>query len=88
MSTTASPSSPNQAIQRSMTSWDGFSGVHATSAIAGHCRLTNTPTRRHLQDLTAHGVVDLVGEEPERWIPSAWLREHWWAVGGSKGAGS
>ena len=34
-------------------------GEHTTASIAGHCRLTVTPTRRHLQDLTAHGVLDL-----------------------------
>jgi hypothetical protein len=55
-------------------------GIHATAGIAGQCRLTLTPTRRHLQDLHAHGVVDLVGEHPERWSPSDWLRENWWAL--------
>jgi predicted ArsR family transcriptional regulator len=56
-------------------------GAHATAAIAGHCRLPVTPTRRHLQDLNAHGVVELlVGDRPERWVTSTWLRENWWAV--------
>jgi hypothetical protein len=55
-------------------------GVRATASVAGHCRLTLTPTRRHLQDLMAHGVVELVGEAPERWSASDWLRERWWAV--------
>jgi hypothetical protein len=59
-------------------------GDHATNAIAGHCRLPVTPTRRHLQDLNAHGVIDLVGEFPERWTASAWLRENWWAVTDTK----
>jgi hypothetical protein len=59
-------------------------GVHTTASIAGHCRLTATPTRRHLQDLTAHGVLDLVvGDNPERWTTSEWLRENWWALNGS-----
>jgi hypothetical protein len=57
-------------------------GEHTTASIAGHCRLTVTPTRRHLQDLTAHGVVDLLGDHPERWTASEWLREQWWAVSG------
>jgi hypothetical protein len=57
-------------------------GAHATAAIAGQCRLTITPTRRHLQDLCAHGVLELVGDYPERWVPSEWLREVWWAVTG------
>lgn len=55
-------------------------GDHATNAIAGHCRLPVTPTRRHLQDLNAHGVIDLGGEFPERWTASTWLRGNWWAV--------
>jgi hypothetical protein len=56
-------------------------GAHATASIAGHCRLTLTPTRRHLQDLNAHGVLDIKGDHPETWAPSAWLRENWWAIG-------
>ena len=56
-------------------------GIHSTSSVSGHCRLPETPVRRHLQDLVAHGVVDLVGTHPERWAPSAWLQEVWWAVG-------
>ena len=55
-------------------------GAHATSAIGGHCRLPVTPTRRHLQDLNAHGVVEWLGDDPERWMSSTWLRENWWAV--------
>ena len=53
-------------------------GPHTTGSIAGHCRLTVTPTRRQLQNLTAHGVLDLVvGGGPERWEASTWLRERW-----------
>ena len=55
-------------------------GAHTTATVAGHCRLTQTPIRRHLQDLMAHGVVELVGEAPEQWSASDWLRERWWAV--------
>ncbi len=54
-----------------------FPGEHTTATIAGLCRLTKTPTRRHLEDLTAHGVIDLAGESPERWCASDWLRECW-----------
>jgi hypothetical protein len=57
-------------------------GEHTTASIAGHCRLTVTPTRRHLEDLTAHGVLDFAGDHPERWTTTGWLREQWWAVGG------
>ena len=57
-------------------------GEHTTASVAGHCRLTVTPTRRHLQDLTAHGVVDFVGDRPERWTASEWLSDQWWAVSG------
>ena len=63
-------------------------GEHATSTIAGHCRLTETPTRRHLEDLHAHGVLDLIGERPQRWKTSEWLRENWWAVRGSDWVGA
>jgi hypothetical protein len=52
-------------------------GPHTTPVIAGNCRLTLTPTRRHLQDLTAHGVLDLVPTNPERWEASTWLMERW-----------
>jgi hypothetical protein len=58
----------------------GSPGQHATGSIAGHCRLTVTPTRRHLEDLCAHGAVDLVGQYPERWVASEWLSESWKAA--------
>jgi hypothetical protein len=63
-------------------------GEHSTASIAGHCRLTTTPARRHLQDLRAHGVLDLMGEHPETWTPSPWLTENWWAVGNMPGGKS
>jgi hypothetical protein len=65
----------------------GSSGQRSTSTIAAHCRLTITPTRRHLEDLTAHGVIDLVGEAPERWTASAWTHSVWWAVADDKSTG-
>ena len=61
----------------------GHPGGHTTAVIAGHCRLPETPVRRHLQDLVAHWAVDLEGTHPERWAPSAWLQEVWWAVTGT-----
>ena len=63
-------------------------GEHATSAIAGHCRLTETPARRHLQDLHAHRVLDRSGCKPTLWSTSEWLRDNWWAVTGSDHRGS
>jgi hypothetical protein len=58
----------------------GTEGAHATATIGTRCRLPVTPTRRHLQDLTAHSVIELVGDSPERWSASGWLRERWWAA--------
>jgi hypothetical protein len=58
----------------------GTTKPHSTEAVAARCRLTTTPTRRHLQDLNAHGVLDLVGTAPECWQVSEWTREMWWAV--------
>jgi hypothetical protein len=49
----------------------------STSTIAGHCRLPQTSARRHLQELTALGLVDLTGERPERWRASEWLETRW-----------
>ena len=62
----------------------GLGGAHATATIAGHCRLPETTTRRHLQDLNAHGVVDKVGDYPERWVVSDWTMDRWWAVTGTQ----
>ena len=55
-------------------------GGHSTSAIAGRCRLTETPTRRHLEDLNAHRVLDRSGHRPALWRTSEWLGENWWAA--------
>ena len=52
----------------------------ATSTVAGRCGLPHTTARRHLENLTALGVLDRMGEGPERWAVSAWLRERWWAT--------
>lgn len=61
----------------------GAPGVHTTGSVAGHCGLPHSTTRRHLQDLCAHRVLELVGDNPERWCASSWLRDRWWAVGSS-----
>ena len=60
----------------------GSPGPHATALVAGRCRLPPNTTRRFLEDLAALDVVDRVGEHPERWMASEWLRERWPAVSG------
>lgn len=59
-------------------------GVHATANVAGHARLPSTTARRHLEDLVAHGVLELTCEDPELWEASDWLIESWWAVQGDE----
>jgi hypothetical protein len=62
---------------------DAFRNVdreHALSSIAGSVRLPPTTTRRHIEDLTAHGVLDLVGVAPDRWILSSWTRDQFEAL--------
>jgi hypothetical protein len=58
--------------------------VMSTASIAGHCALPHTSVRRHLEDLRAHGVLDLVSEGPETWSVSAWTKERWWTASESK----
>ena len=60
----------------------GSGATHSTAALAGLCRLPQTTTRRHLEDLHAHVVVDKVGEGPERWVASERAKGQWWAVTG------
>jgi hypothetical protein len=56
-------------------------GEHTTASIAGHCRLTRTPTQRHLEDLVAHGVLNFIRDHhADRWSASEWLVDRWWAV--------
>lgn len=50
------------------------------STIGGRVGLPSTSVRRHLEDLAALGVVELVGDRPERWRLSEWVREYWSAV--------
>ena len=59
---------------------------HVTDVIAMRTGLSPTSARRHLEDLAAHGVVDLVGTRPGQWEASAWLQSHWWAVSGERPA--
>jgi hypothetical protein len=51
-----------------------------TSTVGARIGLPSTSTRRRLEDLAALGVVELVGEHPERWRLSEWVIERWWAV--------
>jgi hypothetical protein len=44
----------------------------ATASVAGRSSLPDQTTVRHLEDLTALGVVDQVGRGPDRWTPSVW----------------
>jgi hypothetical protein len=54
--------------------------VMSTASIAGHCALPTTSVRRHLQDLAAHRLLELVGENQETWGLSEWTRERWEAT--------
>lgn len=60
---------------------------HSTAVIAGRCRLPQSTIRRVLEDLTALGVVDLVGDHPECWTVTGWLRERWAVVSASQTTG-
>ena len=57
---------------------------HVTDVIAMRTGLSPTSARRHLEDLAAHGIIDLAGTRPAQWEASPWLRAHWWAVGGER----
>ena len=57
---------------------------HVTDVIAMRTGLSPTSARRHLEDLAAHGVVDLVATRPAQWEASAWLQSHWWSVDGER----
>ena len=52
----------------------------AVSSIAGHVRLPDTTTRRHIEDLDAHGVLDRVGRDPDRWVLSVWTLDQFDAL--------
>jgi hypothetical protein len=54
-----------------------------TATIAARCDLPSTSVRRHLEDLTALGVLEKVHyTDPESWAVSSWLKDQWWAVTG------
>ena len=53
------------------------SRVHATSAVAGFAQLPETTARRQLEDMTAIGVVEHVGDFPQRWRLSEWATTLW-----------
>jgi predicted ArsR family transcriptional regulator len=52
----------------------------ATKLVAGCCHLPETSVRRHLPDLHAHGVIDLLDYGPELWQVSKWTQGRWWSV--------
>ncbi|MGH8995138.1 MAG: hypothetical protein ACRDYB_03745 [Acidimicrobiales bacterium] len=52
----------------------------ATATVAARCRLPVSSVRRHLQELSALGLCDLDGIDPERWCASTWLRNGWQVV--------
>jgi DNA-binding MarR family transcriptional regulator len=58
----------------------GQGEAHTTSIIAARTRLKETTVRRHLDDLVALGVLDLVQTRPEQWDASDWLRTGWSTV--------
>jgi hypothetical protein len=52
-----------------------------TATIAARCDLPSSSVRRHLEDLTALGVLRKVHyTDPESWGISPWLKDQWWAV--------
>jgi hypothetical protein len=55
----------------------GRSLDRATSTVAGFARLPETTPRRHLEDLTAIGVVERRGDFPACWCLSEWAADLW-----------
>lgn len=55
----------------------------ATSSVGGRLGLPASSVRRHLQALTALDVLQYVGDDPERWWVSPWVRQQWWAIEGA-----
>ena len=53
------------------------SRVRATPAVAGFVQLPETTAKRQLEDMTAIGVVEHVGEFPQRWRLSEWATALW-----------
>jgi hypothetical protein len=59
-------------------------GQMTTSTFAARLELPRTSVRRHLEDLTARGVLDRAHfTDPEAWVASQWTRSHWQSMAGS-----
>jgi hypothetical protein len=63
--------------RRVLDTLTGRSLDRATSTVAGFTGLPETTARRHLQDLTAIGVVEHTGDFPECWRLSEWAADLW-----------
>jgi hypothetical protein len=63
--------------RRVLDTLTGRAPDRATSTVAGFARLPETTARRHLQDLTAIGVVEHTGDFPECWRLSEWAADLW-----------
>jgi hypothetical protein len=63
--------------RRVLDTLTGRSLNRATSTVAGFAGLPVTTARRHLQDLTAIGVVERTGDFPETWRLSEWAADLW-----------
>ncbi|MBF6556975.1 MAG: helix-turn-helix domain-containing protein [Acidimicrobiales bacterium] len=60
----------------------GAPNGHTTATIAARAGLPRTSMHRHLENLTALGVLDRIDGPPEIWFTSDWLRDRWTAVSG------
>jgi hypothetical protein len=63
--------------RRVLDTLTGRSLDRSTSAVAGFARLPETTARRHLEDLTAIGVVERTSDFPECWRLSEWAADLW-----------
>jgi hypothetical protein len=63
--------------RRVLDTLTGRSLDRATATVAGFTGLPETTARRHLQDLTAIGVVEHTGDFPECWRLSEWAADLW-----------
>jgi hypothetical protein len=50
-------------------------GSMSKTVVAARCTQPETSVGRYLQDLRAHGVINLLDFGPERWKLSAWTKE-------------
>ena len=65
------------ARRRVLDTLTGRSRGRATATVAGFTGLPETTARRHLEDLTAIGVVERTGEFPTCWRLSEWAADLW-----------